>query len=283
MMTHPLVSAIIPTFNRASLVCDAIDSVRQQTYRNVEIIVVDDGSTDDTEARLQRYGAQIRVIRQNNRGPSAARNRGIQASRGELVGFLDSDDTWKPQKLQHQIRILEAAGERVCCCVCNAGVHRSDGRPATTFEYAGLEDYDLALRLSLEGPWAYTCEPLAMYREDSPGSLAAAGSRNELRLLKRAILVRESFYDRVHASDRYRHLRRAASIGLKTFRRELRVLELTQHPLCTRSFLARSLLRLERHRKSLCRRTPWYPKMKVTAIVPRSDTHSRSRAAIHVH
>jgi glycosyltransferase involved in cell wall biosynthesis len=93
--TDPLVSAIIPTYNRASLVCAAIDSVRQQTYENVEIIVVDDGSTDDTQARLKVYGDSVRVVVQDNTGPAAARNLGIELSRGEIVAFLDSDDMWK--------------------------------------------------------------------------------------------------------------------------------------------------------------------------------------------
>src|SRR5690242_12522755 len=86
------VSVIIPTFNRAALVTQAIDSALSQTHAPDEIVVVDDGSTDATPELLAQYGPTIRVVRQENRGRSAARNAGIQNSRGDLILFLDSDD-----------------------------------------------------------------------------------------------------------------------------------------------------------------------------------------------
>jgi glycosyltransferase involved in cell wall biosynthesis len=101
-----LVSTVIPAYNYARFVGRAIDSVLAQTHRDVECIVVDDGSTDDTPAVLARYGDRIRAIRQENRGLSATRNTGIKASRGELIALLDADDEWKPEKLATQLPVL---------------------------------------------------------------------------------------------------------------------------------------------------------------------------------
>ena len=99
----PLVSVIIPTYNRAKYVTHAIDSVLAQTYPNNEIIVVDDGSTDDTKEALAPYMDRIKYIYQENTGGAAARNTGIKAAKGELIAFLDSDDEWLPAKIEKQI------------------------------------------------------------------------------------------------------------------------------------------------------------------------------------
>src|SRR5687767_13189801 len=107
MESTPLVSVIIPTYNRASVVCRAIDSVLGQTYGNIEVIVVDDGSTDETLERLHSYGDRIRVLTQANAGPSVARNRGIAVATGGIVAFLDSDDYWLPTKVARQVVLLE--------------------------------------------------------------------------------------------------------------------------------------------------------------------------------
>ncbi len=96
----PRFSVIIPVFNRASFIIEAIESVLNQTYRDFELIVVDDGSTDDTPRVIKNY--PITIIRQPNRGVSAARNSGIKAAKGEIIAFLDSDDIWHREKLQIQ-------------------------------------------------------------------------------------------------------------------------------------------------------------------------------------
>jgi len=106
-MNEKMVSVVIPTYNYAHFVAGAVESALAQTYLDREVIVVDDGSTDDTRDRLALYEGRIRYIHQENRGLSAARNTGIRAARGALVAFLDSDDVWHPKKLAVQARYLE--------------------------------------------------------------------------------------------------------------------------------------------------------------------------------
>ena len=101
-----LVSVVIPSFNYGRFVCAAVDSALAQTYTPIEVIVVDDGSTDDTADRLAGYGDQIRYIRQDNRGLSAARNAGIHQARGDWVALLDADDLWHSQKLEMQLAAM---------------------------------------------------------------------------------------------------------------------------------------------------------------------------------
>ena len=108
MATVKTISVIIPTYNYGRFLRDAIDSALAQTYPALEIIVIDDGSTDETSQVLAEYGERIRTIQQNNQGVGAARNTGIAAARGEYIAFLDSDDLWKPQKLEREIALFEA-------------------------------------------------------------------------------------------------------------------------------------------------------------------------------
>jgi GT2 family glycosyltransferase len=108
-MSAGLVSAIVPTYNRAYCVTRAIDSVLAQTYGNVEVVVIDDGSTDATaDVIRERYGSDLRVryFYQANGGVSAARNTGLRQARGEFIALIDSDDYWHPWKLQAQIAAL---------------------------------------------------------------------------------------------------------------------------------------------------------------------------------
>lgn len=102
-MKIPKVSVIIPTYNRAHFVIEAIESVLNQTFQDFEIIVVDDGSTDNTREALKKFGSKIRYTYQENRGVAAARNTGIRAAKGEFIAFLDHDDLWLPDKLSIQM------------------------------------------------------------------------------------------------------------------------------------------------------------------------------------
>jgi glycosyltransferase involved in cell wall biosynthesis len=104
---QPLVSVIIPTFNRAAWLGEAIASVLAQTYQHLELLVVDDGSHDTTPEMMQAFGPALTYIQQAHAGVSAARNRGVAASRGALVAFLDSDDVWLPGKVAAQVALLQ--------------------------------------------------------------------------------------------------------------------------------------------------------------------------------
>jgi glycosyltransferase involved in cell wall biosynthesis len=117
-MAVPVVSVIIPAYNRARTVGRAVDSVLAQTFHDFEIIVVDDGSQDDTRETLARFGGRIRLICQKNQGVSAARNTGIRAAQGRWVAFLDSDDEWLPTKLALQMECLEQQAMKVCFVRC---------------------------------------------------------------------------------------------------------------------------------------------------------------------
>lgn len=104
MSSLPKVSVVIPAYNAAEFVSEAVQSVLDQTYANVECIVVNDGSTDETESVLRQFGGSITLISQDNQGVSAARNRGIKAASGEWIGFLDADDIWHSEKLSFQLK-----------------------------------------------------------------------------------------------------------------------------------------------------------------------------------
>lgn len=111
----PLVSVIIPTFNRAGWLAESIGSVLGQTYPHLELIVVDDGSTDHTRDVVREFGNTLTYIHDVNRGVSAARNRGVAASRGNLIAFLDSDDVWQAGKVAAQVALFQQQlGVEVC-------------------------------------------------------------------------------------------------------------------------------------------------------------------------
>ena len=103
----PLVSVVIPTHNSGALLERALGSVYAQTFRDFEIIVVDDASTDDTSERMQRHLDRVRYIKQDHAGSAVARNRGILVSQGEYIAFLDADDLWLPEKLERQIELAK--------------------------------------------------------------------------------------------------------------------------------------------------------------------------------
>lgn len=111
----PLVSVIIPVYDGAEYVGIALESAMSQTYRNLEILVIDDGSTDGTPAILDLYAARdarIRVLSQANSGVARARNRGIAEAHGDFIAPLDADDLWEPTKIDCQVRRILKSGER---------------------------------------------------------------------------------------------------------------------------------------------------------------------------
>jgi glycosyltransferase involved in cell wall biosynthesis len=114
---NPKVSVVIPTYNRATKVPKAIESVLAQTFSDLEVIVVDDGSADETGKILgEVFGDRIRYYAQANQGVSSARNRGIAEARGEWIAFLDSDDLWEKDKLEWQFKALEQFGPQCGGC-----------------------------------------------------------------------------------------------------------------------------------------------------------------------
>lgn len=313
MSVDDCVSVIIPTYNRANLVCRAVESALGQTFKNKEIVVVDDGSTDETQAKLKCYGSQIRVITQANRGAAAARNRGIESSAGGIVTFLDSDDSWLPTKLARQVSLLRRAGNSVPCCVCNARLKFANSCERSSFSvawlqpkheegiwtnvsevlatrfvlfnqtlavrravlekiggfepfYDVLEDYDLALRLSLEGPWGFLREPLAIWNGGSDGSLSEAADGRQVELKRYIVRIRESVLAEMELRETPVSTRRIARRELKRARREFRAVTMSHNnswPVATAGQLA---TRAERVRRSIARRMPWFPRMESVAI-----------------
>ena len=110
-MTNPLVSVIIPAYNAARFLPNAVASVRRQAYAPLEILIFDDGSQDDCARVAAELGEPVRYVRQEQSGPAAARNRGLELAQGEFVGFLDADDEWPEQKLSIQMSRLLASPE----------------------------------------------------------------------------------------------------------------------------------------------------------------------------
>lgn len=117
-MKYPLVTCIIPVFNGEKYIESAIESVLNQTYKNIEIILADDGSTDNTPNLIRKYDGKIRYIRQPNAGSASARNLGISKTCGDFIGFLDSDDMWDKDKILLQLECFENNPE-IDICLCN--------------------------------------------------------------------------------------------------------------------------------------------------------------------
>jgi glycosyltransferase involved in cell wall biosynthesis len=156
-MSHrPLISVVIPTFNRTRQVQAALRSVLAQTYPEFEVIVVDDGSADGTGQALQTLisqegcnGRRVRYFFRPNQGQSAARNMGIEKASGELVAFLDSDDIWLPEKLEWQVRALEHFKDKCCACITDARLVDNLGMDTSAFRESG-KPYEETLGIDFE-------------------------------------------------------------------------------------------------------------------------------------
>ena len=119
-----MISVVIPAYNAGPCVGRAIDSILAQSFTDYEIIVVDDGSTDDTAEAVKKYGDKVRYIYQENAGSSVARNGGIEAAKGDWIAFLDADDEWLPEKLRLQVELL-GRNPQLRWCACNR--YQADG------------------------------------------------------------------------------------------------------------------------------------------------------------
>jgi glycosyltransferase involved in cell wall biosynthesis len=214
------VSVIIPTFNRAWSVTNAIDSVLAQDYDAIEIIVIDDGSTDNTPDILGGYGNKIRVLTQQNSGVSAARNLGIKQSQGEFIALLDSDDAWEPDKISCQIGFFKENPDALICqteeiwirrgkrvnpkvkhkkpsgMIFEASLHLCLVSPSAVmirkelFELKGYfnegfpvcEDYDLWLRIAADHPIFLIDKPCTIKHGGHADQLSAHHSQDKYRI-----------------------------------------------------------------------------------------------------
>lgn len=158
-MKRPLLSVVIPTWNRAQMVCAAIESALAQRIGLVEVIVVDDGSTDNTASELvQRFGSDIHLLRKPRRGGiGAARNAGVRQAKGELLAFLDSDDLWLPGKLDSELKIFERFPDAEA--VVSDSLTFVDQRPSDRSWFANnglLAATEGQVRWLSECPWLWT-------------------------------------------------------------------------------------------------------------------------------
>ena len=133
-----MVSVVIPTFNRAALVVKAIESVFAQTYKDYELIVVDDGSVDNTREILEPFHERLRYFYQENRGAAAAQNTGIRLAQGKWVSILGSDDVWLPEKLERQIEAVDTLGKEFGACFTDCSFFGNPTLVRSAFEEAGL-------------------------------------------------------------------------------------------------------------------------------------------------
>ena len=154
-MAGKLVTVIIATYDRRDTLSAAIESVLAQTYKPLELIVVDDGSNDATEDVVKNYSDSLRYIRQKRQGPSAARNTGIAHSKGQILSFLDSDDIWHKDMIEIQMQLMESVYEQIPCSICNAELIDDTGSITYSFTHAKLEP------LHSRGLWLNVCEVLA--------------------------------------------------------------------------------------------------------------------------
>jgi glycosyltransferase involved in cell wall biosynthesis len=159
----PKVSVVIPVFNGARTVARALASVFAQSYRDYDVVAVDDGSTDDTQSVLAGYADRIHVVTQPNRGVSAARNSGARASSGEYLAFLDDDDEWMPEKLARSVPVLD---EDPNCALVYTGISKVDqaGRPMPQDSQTdGIDSPSLADMLAR--PWNVVPSQLIVRRD----------------------------------------------------------------------------------------------------------------------
>ena len=159
-----VVSVVMPAFNVGWCVARAVDSVLTQSLREREVVVVDDGSADDTASVLARYGDAIRVIRQTNAGMSAARNAGIRMARGNLVAFLDADDWWYPDKLQRQVTLMRERPELGFCSTA-ARVVNPEGRLLNVWYCPGPNNDMLRTLFAENAAIAGGCSAVMVRRE----------------------------------------------------------------------------------------------------------------------
>ncbi len=223
----PLVSVIIPTYNREKIITRAIDSVMDQSYQDFEVIVLDDGSQDKTKAVVEAYGPKVRYFYQDNKGIAGARNGGMRHAEGEYLAFLDSDDYWLSAKLEKQMTLFAEHPEYgMVACQCGSvqvdGAYREKNRPGKSgwilydlfnknfirtssavitrpcLEKIGGfdeslregEEYDYWLRIAAEFAIGFINEPLTVYVDNTDGMStdSLTGRLHRLKVLEKKYL-----------------------------------------------------------------------------------------------
>lgn len=228
---RPLLSVVIPTYNRADYIALTIESVLQQTYDNIELIVIDDGSTDNTAAVVQAFAPKVRYVWQQNAERGASRNHGLRLASGDYIAFLDSDDLWLPDKAAAGIAYLEARPAVGLLCtdaieidgegrerrilrargfsgkvtgkllqnnfvimpthIARTSVVRQVGGFREERELSGSEDWEMWVRLSLVADIAYVPEVTAKYRVHTANTMSSAAGMQR-SMGRAARLFRES-------------------------------------------------------------------------------------------
>lgn len=226
----PLVSVILPTYNRAWILEDAVKSVLAQDFVNIELIIIDDGSEDETADILDFYKNSATVIRQENKGVSAARNTGIKSCSGSLIAFLDSDDAWDKKKISCQVSFFNQNtdamicqtqeiwirnGQRVnpkkkhkklsgmifepslqLCLVSPSAVMMRrellDRKGLFNESFTVCEDYDLWLRISATEPVYLIDKPLTIKRGGHEDQLSRFHSRDKFRIRSLLSLIQSN-------------------------------------------------------------------------------------------
>ena len=230
----PLVSVIIPTYNREKIIGRAIDSVFTQTWQDFEIIVQDDGSRDGTKAIVEAYGPKVKYFFQENKGIAGARNGGMRHAGGQYLAFLDSDDYWLPAKLEKQMALFEKHPEygmtaSQCGSIQVDGSYREKNRPgksgwilydlfqknfirtssavitrACLEKIGGFdeslregEEYDFWLRIAAEFAIGFINEPLTVYVDNTDGMStdSLTGRLHRLKVLEKKYLRKKIPYN----------------------------------------------------------------------------------------
>jgi len=250
LMNPPLVSVILPTFNRAWTLKDAVDSVLNQDYPYIELIVIDDGSEDNTQELLGRYKNRVVILKQENSGVSAARNAGIKNSHGEFIALLDSDDTWDKRKISCQVEFFKRHPEALICqteevwirkgkrvnpkvkhkkpsgMIFEASLELCLVSPSAVMmrrqlfdlkgyfneEFIVCEDYDLWLRVSATLPVFLIDKPYTIKRGGHTDQLSSFHSQDKFRIRSLLNLIRSDSLTPVQAAKAKKVLKKKCTI-----------------------------------------------------------------------
>lgn len=246
--TATLVSVVIPVYNAASHLRETLESIFRQTYPAIEIVAVDDGSSDNSVEILLGYGNRVRLVQQPNSGPAVARNRGVAEASGEWIAFLDADDLWEPRKIEIQLKALNGCNwsytdsvfmggandgkrdselneklsgdvldELICCNFIGTSsvlVRRDIFMEMNGFDptLRSIQDWDLWMRIASQNPIAYINEPLVRYRVH-----ATSTSRSTRKTLPNHLRVIDKIFSPQGVAAHKPHLKavaKAKSMGI---------------------------------------------------------------------